>query len=160
MGHWHVYFTLCNLWEYFSRSWFSTIIIYCGHQNATFSSHLFYSALFSSFQAPLEHSSWVRAKDARACSFFSEMAFPSDEVYLLSDRASEHCWCRDVNPRQWPHFHTPLHTMSSWVKSAPICALTYPLTFVYQAGLVPSHLHVATWKAENTSLCLSCSLAL
>lgn len=60
-----------------------------------------HATLYSAVDSELEQ------KTRGVCLFCRKTAFPSDEVYLLSDRASECCWCRGVSPPWWPHFHTP-----------------------------------------------------
>lgn len=102
-------------------------------------------------------STWLKplseCRRCEVCLFCSDSTFPSHEVHLLSDRASEHCWCRGVNlPATWlshPAPHILFQHTYELTKKHP---RTH--THTHSQPLLCHIIHVATWKPRNTSVCV------
>lgn len=141
-----------------SSSWPTSVIVYSSSQKLILkiTSLPFCWRFLSMHQQGL----WVKAENVGICLFCSLTAFLGDEVYLLTDRASERCWCREVSPPPpgtltfTPH----LTQMPSWVSDAPISVQIHIHTHTCLPGIALSCSNLKS--PENLSLCLSCSLAL
>lgn len=118
----------------------------------------------SMHQALLERGLWVKAENVGICLFCSLTAFLGDEVYLLTDRASERCWCRVVSCRPPPPIpHPPLRAPwfshpTSWVSGAPVSVQIHIHTHTCLPGIALSCSNLKS--PEYLSLDLSGSLAL
>lgn len=98
---------------------------------------------------------WVKAKNAGICLFCSLPAFLGNEVYLLTDRASERCWCREVSshpllPAPWLSHPTSHKCCLGSTTHQSVYKYTSTHTYVSQASLFL----VGTWKVRNISRCV------
>lgn len=122
-------------------------------------------------------STWLKplseCRRCEVCLFCSDSTFPSHEVHLLSDRASEHCWCRGVNlPATWlshpaphilfqhtheltkkhprTHTHTqpaialPYHSCSNLKTQKYLCLCV--CVCLSQASVFTDGFHVGIWR--------------
>lgn len=99
----------------------------------------------------------MKAENVGICLFCSSTAFLSNEVYLLTDRASELCWCREVSPPRHPDFHNPPHTDAFLVqRRSNQCTNTHLHSCLPGIALSCSNLK----SQEYLLMCSSRSLAL
>lgn len=109
----------------------------------------------STHQVLLDWGLWVKAENVGICLFCSTTAFLSNEVYLLSDRASEHCWCREVPPTPPGPWLSHRCLLGSATHQS-VYKETSTLTCLPGITLSCSNLK----SEEYLVLCSSCSLAL